>query len=180
MGNGSGAAADSTVSSEVATSISPVGSSGFSLPSGRRRTSPVTSRQYSLRRWWASSSRTTTWTYPEASRRSRKTTPPWSRRRATQPARVTVVPASDARSVPASWVRSTGLILLAGGGKGQGLPAVVDVGADALVVQTLEVGQLGVGQRSEGGGGDVAPDLGDVAGAGDDGGDAGLVDDPAQ
>src|SRR4051794_5568478 len=40
---------------------------------------------------------------------SRNTTPPWSRRRATQPARVTVDPASDARSVPASWLRSTWL-----------------------------------------------------------------------
>jgi hypothetical protein len=49
-------------SSAAATSISPVGSSGFSLPSGRRRTSPVTSTQNSLRRACASSSRTTTWT----------------------------------------------------------------------------------------------------------------------
>ncbi len=36
-----------------------------------------------------------------------KITPPWSRRRATQPARVTVVPASAARRPPASWVRIT-------------------------------------------------------------------------
>src|SRR3954470_4950954 len=176
MGNGSGAAADSTSSEEVATSISPVGRSGFSLPSGRRRTSPVTSTQYSLRRWCASSSRTTTWTYPDASRRSRKTTPPWSRRRATQPARVTVEPASDARSVPASWVRSKGVPF---GGRA-GLPAVVHVGADALVVHPLEVGQLRVGQRCHRGGRDVAAHLGDVAGTRDHGGDARLVDDPAQ
>src|SRR3954447_2529103 len=172
MGNGSGAEADSTRSVEVATSISPVGSSGFSLPSGRRRTSPVTSTQYSLRRWWASSSRTTTCTYPEASRRSRKTTPPWSRRRATQPARVTVVPASDARSAPASWVRSKGMPFRS--------PAVVDVRTDAFVVDALEVGELGLGGRREVGGGDVAAHLLDVAGARDDRGDPGLVDDPAQ
>src|SRR5215213_7522233 len=176
MGNGSGAADDRTCSEVVATSISPVGRSAFSLPSGRRRTSPVTSTQYSLRRWWASSSRTTTWTYPDASRRSRKTTPPWSRRRATQPARVTVEPASDARSVPASWVRSKEVPFRGRAGS----PAVVHVGADALVVHALEVGELGVGQRCEGRGGDVAADLGDVAGAGDHGGDAGLVDDPAE
>ena len=59
------------------------------------------------RRATASSSRTTTWTTPEASRRSRKATPPWSRRRATQPASVTVSPACSARSVPASCVRIT-------------------------------------------------------------------------
>src|SRR4051794_35460817 len=174
MGNGSGADADSTSSDVVATSISPVGSSGFSLPSGRRRTSPVTSTQYSLRRWWASSSRTTTCTYPEASRRSTKTTPPWSRRRATQPARVTVVPASDARSVPASWVRSTD------GPFGEGLPAVVHVGADALVVEPLEVGQLRVCQSRQVRRLRVRAGLADVARAGDHRGDSRLLDDPAQ
>ena len=35
IGNGSGAASDKTSSSETTTSTSPVGSSGFSLPSGR-------------------------------------------------------------------------------------------------------------------------------------------------
>src|SRR4051794_8335816 len=175
MGNGSGADADSTSSDVVATSISPVGSSGFSLPSGRRRTSPVTSTQYSLRRWCASSSRTTTWTHPEASRRSRKTTPPWSRRRATQPARVTVVPASVARSAPASWVRSTEEPF---GGKE--LPAVVHVRADALVVHPLEVGELGVGEGRHRGGRNVAADLRDVARPGDHAGDARLIDHPAQ
>src|SRR4029450_10948105 len=42
---------------------------------------------------------------PEAPRRSRKATPPWSRRRATQPARRTWVPASPARRLPQAWVR---------------------------------------------------------------------------
>ena len=37
----------------------------------------------------------------DASRRSMKMTPPWSRRRATQPASVTVWPASVARNDPA-------------------------------------------------------------------------------
>ena len=41
-------------------------------------------------------SRQTTCTMPLASRRSRKVTPPWSRRRATQPARTTSVPTSRA------------------------------------------------------------------------------------
>src|SRR5262245_61973805 len=40
-----------------------------------------------------------------------KVTPPWSRRRATQPASVTVVPASLARRPPASWVRITAHLL---------------------------------------------------------------------
>ena len=44
---------------------------------------------------------------PEASRRSMKMTPPWSRRRATQPAKVTCCPASLSRSEPAAWLRST-------------------------------------------------------------------------
>ena len=80
-----------TSTSVATTSTSPVGRSGFSLPSGRADTSPTTLTQYSLRSGCATSaSRTTTWTTPEASRRSRKATPPWSRRRATQPASVTV------------------------------------------------------------------------------------------
>src|SRR3954467_1140751 len=174
MGKGSGAEGARTSSREATTSTSPVGSSGFSLPSGRRRTSPLTSTQNSLRRWCASSSRATTCTYPEASRRSRKTTPPWSRRRATQPARVTCRPASGARREPASCVRSKAVPF------GKGLPAVVDVRADALVVEPLEVGQLGVGEGRQGGGGDVAAHLLDGAGAGDDRRDAGLVDHPAQ
>ena len=108
MGNGSGAAALRTSSCSATTSTSPVGSSGLALPSGRSPTSPVTWMQNSLRSWCATaSSRTTTWTTPLASRRSMKVTPPWSRRRATQPASVTVWPACSARSEPASWVRIT-------------------------------------------------------------------------
>ena len=58
---------------------------------------------------WASTSpsRNTTCDTPDASRRSMNMTPPWSRRRATQPARVTFCPASVVRSEPAACVRST-------------------------------------------------------------------------
>ena len=74
---------------------------GLALPSGRSFTSPTTCTQYSLRSSCAmESSRITTWTTPETSRRSMKATPPWSRRRATHPANVTLTPASSARSVP--------------------------------------------------------------------------------
>ncbi len=77
MGNGSGADSLSTSTSPALTSMSPVGSSGFSLPAGLRLTSPVTRTQYSDRRSCArSSSRSTTWVTPLASRRSMKTTPP--------------------------------------------------------------------------------------------------------
>ena len=49
-GSGSGAASESTSSAVAMTSISPVGRSGFSLPAGRRATSPMTLTQNSLRR----------------------------------------------------------------------------------------------------------------------------------
>ena len=49
-GNGSGSASLSTSTSSATTSISPVGSSGFSFPAGRARTVPVTSTQNSARR----------------------------------------------------------------------------------------------------------------------------------
>ncbi len=110
-GNGSGSASLSTSTSSATTSISPVGSSGFSFPAGRVRTVPVTSTQNSDLSSWppasdgASSPRHTTCATPLASRKSMKTTPPWSRRRATHPASTTCSPACDARSVPASWVR---------------------------------------------------------------------------
>src|SRR5215469_5139554 len=106
-GNGSGSASLSTSTSSATTSMAPVGSSGFSFPAGRCRTSPVTLTQNSARRSCAtaSSPRHTTCTTPLASRRSMNTTPPWSRRRATQPARTTRSPSCSARRVPASWVR---------------------------------------------------------------------------
>ncbi len=113
MGNGSGSASLSTSSSSAATSISPVGSSGFSLP-GRpaahlpgdaaRRTRPA-ARAQGPRQRRPSSPRNTTWTTPLASRRSMKMTPPWSRRRATQPASMTVSPSSRRAQRAASWVR---------------------------------------------------------------------------
>src|SRR6185503_11054577 len=102
---GNGAASDRIVRSLATTSISPVDRSGFSLPAGRAATTPVTRTQNSLRSACACSSRKTTCTMPDASLRSTKITPPWSRRRATQPASVTVVPACDARNMPASCER---------------------------------------------------------------------------
>ena len=88
----------------------------------RATTSPVTLRQNSLRRLWATaSSRTTTCTTPLASRRSRNATPPWSRRRATHPARVTVSPTWAALRVPASWVRITAAPSVDGDAGGGGL-----------------------------------------------------------
>jgi hypothetical protein len=111
--NGRGALSPRTVSDAASTSISPVAISGLALPSGRISTTPVTATQNSARnRWaWASTSgaRNTTWAMPDASRRSMKITPPWSRRRATQPANVTCCPASLLLSEPAAWLRSTKL-----------------------------------------------------------------------
>ena len=80
--------------SVTSTSIVPVGISRFSLPAGRSSTTPLTFTQNSARSRCAacaaSPERNTTCTTPDASRRSTKMTPPWSRRRATHPARVTV------------------------------------------------------------------------------------------
>ena len=70
-------------------SISPVGSAGLTVPSGRVRTAPVTRTTYSLRRSWAPS--TTHCTMPVRSRTSMKARcSPCSRRRATQPHTATV------------------------------------------------------------------------------------------
>ncbi len=81
---------------DATTSTSPVGRSGLTLRCSRAATSPTTLTTYSLRRSWAApvstSSRATTCTMPLASRRSMKATPPWSRRCATHPVRVTVWP----------------------------------------------------------------------------------------
>src|SRR5918993_1668598 len=101
----------STSMKVATTSTSPVARSGLTFRSSRAATWPTTVTTNSLRRSWAApvrtSSRATTCTTPLASRTSRKATPPWSRRFATHPARVTVCPVWAARRVPASWVRST-------------------------------------------------------------------------
>ena len=84
---------------------------GSRCPRAACTTSPMTCTQNSVRSRCARSaispSRNTTWAMPDASRRSMKITPPWSRRRATQPARVTVCPTCSARRVPARWLRIT-------------------------------------------------------------------------
>ena len=73
----------------------------LAVPAGRARTSPVMLTTNSLRRLSATakssgaSGSQTTCTSPSRSRRSMKITPPWSRRRCTQPATVTVWPSRD-------------------------------------------------------------------------------------
>ena len=85
---------------------------GFSIPSGRRRTRPLTAIQYSARRRWACwwvcgliSGSKTTWVIPSRSLRSIKITPPWSRRLNTQPIRVTSWPRWVVLNSPQWWVR---------------------------------------------------------------------------
>ena len=111
---GKGGVSDSETTSTVvaATSTWPVARPGLAVPSGRRRTVPATRTTDSSftsaatacadgASWgWA-----TTWTIPSRSRRSRKTTPPWSRLRATHPASNTSRPASSCRSPPHMSVR---------------------------------------------------------------------------
>ena len=86
--------------------MSPVAMSALALPSGRISTTPVDgdaelgAQPVRLREHVGS--RNTTCATPDASRRSMKMTPPWSRRRATQPANVTVWPASVDRNEPAA------------------------------------------------------------------------------
>ncbi len=99
--------------SSATTSISPVSRSGFSRPDGRRRTTPVTFTTYSALKSRAAvcalaelSGSKTTWVMPHRSRRSMNTSPPWSRRRCTQPANVTRWPASSDRSWPQVCVLS--------------------------------------------------------------------------
>ena len=75
--NGSASDSLSTTTLLATSSTSPVARFEFSLPAGRRPTSPVTCSTYSARSPCATaSSRTTTWAMPEASRRSTNATPP--------------------------------------------------------------------------------------------------------
>src|SRR5205823_1264022 len=80
---------------------------GFSVSGLRATISPPARRTNSLRTSCAAcaasgavSGLTTSWQTPVWSRRSTNTSPPWSRRRAAQPARVTRRPASSARGSP--------------------------------------------------------------------------------
>ena len=84
-------------SSSATSSTSPVGMLGLARPAPRLRSTPVTATTYSGRAAsalaWASGETSlsrTTWVMPVRSRRSRKMRLPWSRRRLTQPMRVTV------------------------------------------------------------------------------------------
>ena len=88
----------------AATSTSPVGISSLTVPSGRARTTPSICSTHSPRTRCTPSQpgvvgSTTTCTMPATSRRSRNTTPPWSRRCATQPQSVTSLPMSPLRTV---------------------------------------------------------------------------------
>ncbi len=92
--------------------MAPVGSLAFSVPGSRCATVPATvttnSGRIRLAVAWASGASAlsmTTWVIPWRSRRSRKISWPWSRRRWTQPARRAVAPASSSRSWPQVWVR---------------------------------------------------------------------------
>ena len=106
IGKGSGSASLSTPASAI-TSTAPVGGGGvLLLPSGAAR--PGRRRAGTIRCGGCatSGSRTTTCTTPEASRRSRKAIPPWSRRWAIHPVTVTSCPMASSVNVPASCVRS--------------------------------------------------------------------------
>src|SRR3984957_19028571 len=59
-------------------------------------------------------------------------------------------------------------------------PPVMDLGADAVVVDGLDGVELVAGEWWQCGGGCVLPGLVWVSGSGDDGGHAGLLDDPGQ
>jgi hypothetical protein len=100
------------VTSAARSSMSPVASLGFSVPSRRRATKPATvsvnSGRTRLATAWASGCSVrsiTTWVIPCRSRMSRKIRCPRSRRRWTQPASRASAPASEARSAPAVCVR---------------------------------------------------------------------------
>ena len=106
-GNGGVSDSASVSASATSSSISPVSSFGLTLPSSRRTTVPVADTTCSGRSRsasaWASAAVSgwkTSWTIPERSRRSMKISPPWSRRRCTQPATRTVESTSPARSSP--------------------------------------------------------------------------------
>ena len=77
---------------------------GFSRPSPRRRTLPLTATTYSERAasaFWCAGAEIslsrTIWVMPVRSRRSRKMRLPWSRRRLTQPIRTTSWPSVRAK-----------------------------------------------------------------------------------
>ncbi len=90
--------------------MSPVGRSGFSFPAGRRVTSPSTEMFHSGLSFSAAANTSptsgwkVTWVTPQRSLKSTKMSPPWSRRRFTQPASFTRSPAFRARNSPAVCV----------------------------------------------------------------------------
>lgn len=105
-GNGNTSARFNTSSDRTNTSTSPVAIFGLAVPSGRRRTTPVTRTTLSGRNDDACSNNSagtsdgsnTVWVRPSRSRMSRKITPPRSRRECTHPTNVTVCPTCSGRS----------------------------------------------------------------------------------
>jgi hypothetical protein len=96
--------------SRMKTSISPVGSLGFTSSGSRAFTSPSMRMQYSARSFSTSektglSGSQSTWVMPKWSRRSMKITPPWSRRRCTQPLRRMVSPTLARVRAAQVWLR---------------------------------------------------------------------------
>ena len=96
------------------TSIAPVTSFGFVVPSGRAPTVPCTRSTHSARAARAAarvsaeaSGPITTWVRPQRSRRSMKITPLWSRTLSTQPHSETSTPIRSGRNSPQVWVLST-------------------------------------------------------------------------
>ena len=107
IGKGGVFASDRTRISRASTSTSPVASFGFTV-SAERADDLADHGDHVLARAGRpaacavgdTSGRATTWQIPSRSRRSMKTTPPWSRRVAAQPIRVTVWPTCSSRSAP--------------------------------------------------------------------------------
>jgi hypothetical protein len=110
-GKGGGLATFRMRSSRTTTSTSPVASFGFTASGSRGSTRPTTQSTHSFRIACARSCASgavsglkTIWPRPSRSRRSMKITPPWSRRRCTQPQSTTSLPTCSRRSSPQASV----------------------------------------------------------------------------
>src|SRR5438552_2694355 len=115
--NGSGVERLRISRASTCTSISPVAMPGLTVSGVRLTTVPCAWITNSLRSSCAVpaasgafSGLITSWRTPPSSRRSTKIRPPWSRRRATQPASVTARPSSSGRSELPWMSRQTGLM----------------------------------------------------------------------
>ena len=108
MENGGVTEVLSTSMALARTSMSPVSMLGLTASAARSRTLPVTFSTNSRPRCSAlekssaetQSGSTTTWVYPQRSRKSQKMRPPWSRLCHAQPVSTTSLPTSSLRSSP--------------------------------------------------------------------------------